>query len=415
VVYYPVVAILFVTTFVIDIKAAAQGATPTTVTLTLSSTSFTRTNRPLASVHVGCNFACGRVEFRIDGDEWGTFSLGSNGNLSTDNLRVVAIGSHTMTAEYLGNSAYVSAFSSPVSFTVNAPSTSTSMKFTIVTRNLPNITNISPTIGIWGTSVTITGTNFGSDIGAVTVNGVTKTPHSWSDTSIEMAVPINATTGPVVVMANGMVSNSVMFKVLATLSGMRSYSGAVGAQIGILGNTLGNAGAVSFNGAVVTSAIWSPTEIVVTVPPGATSGTVSVAIDGVTYTVTNNFTVLPSPTITSISPTSATAGDFVTIRGVNFGNQDPYGPPGRVSFNGALSAATVYLGGGRYQWSGAWYDTQIDVQIPQDATSGPLQVLGLNGTPSNAVPFKVIMAPTVKGLSQYGSGANSEARLESRR
>ena len=50
----------------------------------------------------------------------------------------------------------------------------------------PNITSLSPTTGAAGTSVTITGTNFGATQGSstVTFNGTAATPTSWSATSI---------------------------------------------------------------------------------------------------------------------------------------------------------------------------------------------------------------------------------------
>ena len=69
--------------------------------------------------------------------------------------------------------------SNGVTFTVNA--------------NAPSITSLNPTSGTVGTSVTITGTNFGASQGSstVTFNG-TPAPMpapAWSATSIVVAVP----------------------------------------------------------------------------------------------------------------------------------------------------------------------------------------------------------------------------------
>src|SRR5262249_32609235 len=63
------------------------------------------------------------------------------------------------------------------------------------------------------TSVTITGTNFGSTQGTSTVkfNGTTATPTSWSATSIVAPVPSGATTGNVVVTVSGLASNGKAF------------------------------------------------------------------------------------------------------------------------------------------------------------------------------------------------------------
>src|SRR5207245_475999 len=76
--------------------------------------------------------------------------------------------------------------SNGVSFTVTVP---------------PSVTSLAPTSGPVGTSVTITGTNFGATQGASTVkfNGTTATPTSWSATSIVAPAPAGATTGNVVV------------------------------------------------------------------------------------------------------------------------------------------------------------------------------------------------------------------------
>src|SRR6266571_3925007 len=93
--------------------------------------------------------------------------------------------------------------SNGVSFTVTAPA--------------PSITSLNPTSGVVGTSVTITGANFGATQGTstVTFNGTTATPTSWSATSIVVRVPVGATTGNVVVMVGGVASNGVGFTVVA--------------------------------------------------------------------------------------------------------------------------------------------------------------------------------------------------------
>jgi hypothetical protein len=79
----------------------------------------------------------------------------------------------------------------------------------------PSITNLAPVSGAVGTSVTITGANFGSTKGTstVTFNGTTATPTSWSATSIVVPVPTGATTGNVVATVGGVASNGVMFTV----------------------------------------------------------------------------------------------------------------------------------------------------------------------------------------------------------
>jgi len=78
----------------------------------------------------------------------------------------------------------------------------------------PSITSLSPTSGPAGTSVTITGTNFGST-GTVTFGGATATVTSWSATSIATSVPTGVSAGNVnvVVTVNGVASNGMNFTV----------------------------------------------------------------------------------------------------------------------------------------------------------------------------------------------------------
>ncbi|MET0650390.1 MAG: Ig-like domain-containing protein [Pyrinomonadaceae bacterium] len=79
----------------------------------------------------------------------------------------------------------------------------------------PTIYALSPTLGPAGTSVTITGSNFGAMQGASTVafNGLAAAVTSWSRNSVVANVPANAATGPLVVTVNGVASNGVTFTV----------------------------------------------------------------------------------------------------------------------------------------------------------------------------------------------------------
>src|SRR5205823_1826384 len=62
------------------------------------------------------------------------------------------------------------------------------------------------------------------------------------------------------------------------------------------------------------------TQLAVTVPVGATSGTVSVTTGGNTAASSQSFTVssIPPPTITGVSPTLVAGGATLTISGTNF-------------------------------------------------------------------------------------------------
>jgi hypothetical protein len=79
----------------------------------------------------------------------------------------------------------------------------------------PGILKLTPAQGFPGTSVTITGQNFGAVQGTSTVsfNGTVASVTSWSATSITVTVPVGATSGNVIVTVGGTASNGVTFNI----------------------------------------------------------------------------------------------------------------------------------------------------------------------------------------------------------
>ncbi len=262
---------------------------------------------------------------------------------------------------------------------------SNGVTFTVVPA--PSISALSPTSGAVGASVTITGSNFGSTQGNGTVsfNGTASTPTSWSATSIVVPVPSGATTGNVVVHASGVNSNGVGFTVLPTpnITNLSPAPGAVGAWITITGTGFGatqGTGTVAFNGTAGTPKTWSATSIVVPVPTGATTGNVVVNTSGVASNGVN-FTVVPAPSITSLSPTTGAVGVSVTITGTNFGASQG---TSTLSFNGTSATPT------------SWSATSIAVAVPTGATTGNVVVYAA-GVASNGVTFTVNNVGTLSG------------------
>ncbi|HKW64881.1 MAG TPA: IPT/TIG domain-containing protein [Candidatus Acidoferrum sp.] len=175
--------------------------------------------------------------------------------------------------------------------------------FTVTSAPAPNIASLNPTSGPVGTSVTITGTNFGPSQGSSTVNfnGTAAMPTSWNAATIVAPVPAGATSGYVVVTVNGVASNSINFTVTAspsapTITSLNPTSGPVGTSVTITGTNFGasqGASTVMFNGSSATSTSWSATSIVAPVPAGATTGIVVVTVGGVASNGMN-FTVTTS-------------------------------------------------------------------------------------------------------------------------
>jgi plastocyanin len=84
----------------------------------------------------------------------------------------------------------------------------------------PVINTITPSSGLPGATVTISGSNFDSSRGSntVTFNGVAATSYSsWSDSEIVCEVPSGAGSGNVVVTVDGKNSNGVNFDLLSVI------------------------------------------------------------------------------------------------------------------------------------------------------------------------------------------------------
>ena len=256
----------------------------------------------------------------------------------------------------------------------------------------PAIGTVSPTLGPEGTVVTIRGGNFGStaEMGGVSFNGVWAAASSWSDEEILVPVPADATTGSVVVTANGQASDGVTFIVMDTglgepaIDSLSAASGSEGTVVTIEGVNFGSSigalqgtSGVSFNGVWASPTYWSDREIQVAVPAGAPSGLVTVAAggeasNGMAFTV-----IRPAPVIEAVDPAFGSEGTEVTVRGWNFGPSIAalQGTSG-VSFNGMWGTPA------------SWSDTEIRVEAPAGALSG-LVVVSAGDEASNGSPFAV--------------------------
>jgi hypothetical protein len=90
-----------------------------TVAATIVSSTITYGQTTNVSVHVGCNVACGQVDYRLDGSEWGTVSLDGSGNFTAGTGSTWNAGSHSILIKYLGNTNYNPADSNTLSLTIN--------------------------------------------------------------------------------------------------------------------------------------------------------------------------------------------------------------------------------------------------------------------------------------------------------
>jgi len=106
-----------------------------------------------------------------------------------------------------------------VTATSQADTTKSASASVTITIPLPTITNITSPVTP-GSQVTITGQNFLSTTGTVTLNGVAIPTMSWSSTSITLTAPAsNNCTGPVTVTTQYGTSNTVTLTITGTQSG----------------------------------------------------------------------------------------------------------------------------------------------------------------------------------------------------
>jgi hypothetical protein len=253
----------------------------------------------------------------------------------------------------------------------------------------PSVTSINPTSGVPGTQVTLTGSGFGAVQGTGSVwlgNKLAGSIVSWSDTQIVATVATNVASGSAQVQQAGTWSNNIAFTIITpTISSISPTSGVPGTQVTINGTNFGatqGSGQVwlgnTYAGSIVS---WSNTQIVATVAANAASGNAQVQQSGVwgnqiAFTVT-------SPTISSISPTTARAGDSITINGTNFGATQGTG----VVWLGSKNAGSIV----------SWSNTQIVATVASGATSGVAQVKQ-SGVWGNQVPI-TILTPTISSVS----------------
>src|SRR5262245_46852549 len=90
--------------------------------------------------------------------------------------------------------------------------------------------------------------------------------------------------------------------------------GPVGTQVTLQGQGFSatpSVNRVTFNGTAATVLAATSTQVVVTVPPGATTGPIAVTVSGNTATSDRQFVVPPTPVITAITPSVALAGSVM--------------------------------------------------------------------------------------------------------
>lgn len=242
----------------------------------------------------------------------------------------------------------------------------------------PVITSFSPTSGPPGTKVTIQGENL-EEIIQVLFNGMPSSFSRFDASQIIATVPLAATTGPILVTTSG--GNGVStteFTVTEgeppVVTGFSPPSAPVGANVTIIGEHLDQATAVSFGGVPAEFQVaFSGTNLLATVPDGASTGPVTVVTPfGIgTSAVDFNVTTAPPPVITGFSPESGPIGTQVVISGSDVDDAT------EVRFNGVVAEFSSFGG-------------TIAATVPAGATTGPITVVTSSGSAVSTAAFVVV-------------------------
>jgi hypothetical protein len=168
-------------------------------------------------------------------------------------------------------------------------------------KTVPTLTSFSPSSGLVGTTITVTGTGFSSGVTAVTLGGVNVPDGTTiSDTSITFPVPSAAETGAILVTTKGgSVQSATEFIVTPAITSLSPVTGSAsaGTPVTITGSGLLGIVSISFGGATATPTTHTANEIIVPVPLAAPVGTITI-----TYQIDSSYNLdnlLSSFTVTS--------------------------------------------------------------------------------------------------------------------
>jgi hypothetical protein len=259
----------------------------------------------------------------------------------------------------------------------------------------PRIDNFTPGNGAAGTVVMISGFNF-SGATSVKFGGASGTFTILSATSIRATVPATAVGGPITVTtAAGTGTSANSFLVLPRVTSFTPAVGPVGTAVTITGSGFASATDVKFgNVSAGPPIVTSATMIKTTVPPGASTGAITVTTEEGDATSAAVFKV--SPKITGFSPTSALPGESIMILGSNFTGATS------VKF-GTLSASPTDIT--------IDSDTQITVKVPLTAITGKISVTTANGTGISGTDFIVIKSPAVTSFTPANAPIGAQVTI----
>ncbi|MEM7153981.1 MAG: IPT/TIG domain-containing protein [Myxococcota bacterium] len=263
---------------------------------------------------------------------------------------------------------------------------------------LPYITNFSPTTGSEGDSVTLTGTGLDGATVHFGNSSVEAEIDSSSDTELVVLVPSGAGSGVLTAQTSGGTTPSggsftVISAAAPVVSSVSPTSGPAGTEVELQGSDFTGVTGVSFGGVDATAfTIDSDTQLQVTVPVSAQTGSITVTNSVDETSSDDTFTVDAAPSLDSFSPESGAMGDVVTLSG-----------------SGLSTTRSVRFGSQSASWE-VLSDSQVQCWVPSGATSAPITVTNTDNAPAvSDDDFTVTAAdaPAVTSISPDNGGVGT--------
>ncbi|MGB0580426.1 MAG: IPT/TIG domain-containing protein [Limisphaerales bacterium] len=272
----------------------------------------------------------------------------------------------------------------PISALAPAGTNVTATPFT-VTFGEPLITGFSPSNGLPGNIIIVTGFNF---FGAtnVTIGNASAVFGVTADNQISLALPNSSGNSPITVFGPGGTNQSTnLFFYSPILTGYSPVKASVGTLLTIQGTNLAGATSVEF---ISTNQSKIPGEFTVihdgqiqaTVPTNVAHGPVTITTPGGIIITTTEFTVLPR--IDIFTPLWGLRGDQVTLSGQSLEII------AQVQVNGV--AADYFPDSA----------TSIRLDIPQAATTGPISLVTTSGDTVSSATNLVVTMDTDLAITQ---------------
>ena len=244
------------------------------------------------------------------------------------------------------------------------------------TNNLPAIPVASPASGVVGDTVTVTATNAGAAT-AVKLGTLSVAFTVTAINKLTFVVPSGATDGKItVVTGNGTTYGGTSISALSfflkpSISSLSPAAVAVNGIVTITGVNLATTTAVKMGAKTLVIKTKGATSVTALVPAGTVSGKVSVTTSGGTVVSADTLTIIPVPTITSITGTKGTGanaskfvkGTTITVNGTGF-----------------TDASAVRIGANTITGFTVVSSTQITFTAPTNKTGTALTVTTPGGT-----------------------------------